>query len=283
MKAGFALLLVVAIGSTASAQRLYVEGDFSATVTGGYAYSGSFRGTIEHPGMIGTAKFHSDDFSSFDAELSPSQIGGTVFDASNLEVLLDIQNGQFEQLWFGGESYGPNGGGGPFDDFFVQWHYEIGGLPESGFFSVAESSWDVTFTGGNLDIRVVPEPSSWLLGFAGRNHTALRAGMQAAAQEPPCNSGQATLSQRVIRHTKPVAHLQPEMTVRRSGIGDMHERGRVELRSFVTIKSVRPHSCLPASHNPCAPGTSSSAAQRPAMRSSRSTFFPSKARLRSAA
>lgn len=167
MKTVIALLLIASTGSIARAQDLFLRGDFSATLTGGFAYSGSFRGTIENPGTIGTALFHSDDFRFFEAQLAPSLIGETLFDASNLEVLLDIQNGEFVQLWFGGAHLGPNGAQEGVDDFFVQWSHETGTPPDSGFFSVTGSSADVTFIGGDLDIRVVPEPSGWMLGVVG--------------------------------------------------------------------------------------------------------------------
>lgn len=167
MKAGFVMLLLVAIGSTASAQKLRVEGDFSVTVTGGFAYAGSFRGTIDDIGSVWPPVYHSDEFSSFTAELTPPLIGDTLFDASNLEVLLDYRNERFTQLWFGGDSIGPNGVREGVDDFFVQWSNEIGTPPDTGFFSVTGSSNDVTILGGDLDIHIVPEPSSWMLGITG--------------------------------------------------------------------------------------------------------------------
>ncbi len=103
------LVLLIFIGRTSHAEDLFLEGDFSVTLAGGSAYSGSFRGTIPNAVTDGTALFHSDDFSFFEAELSPPLIGETLFDDTNLKILVYYRNGVFEQLWFGGEDHGPNG------------------------------------------------------------------------------------------------------------------------------------------------------------------------------
>ncbi|MCH8923300.1 MAG: PEP-CTERM sorting domain-containing protein [Planctomycetes bacterium] len=106
----------------------------------------------------------SDDFNFFDAKLSPSLIGETRFDETNLAIRVYYRNDVFYQLWFGGADHGAGGTREGNDDFFVQWSIETQTPPDTGFFSSVGATSNVTITGGNLDI-FVQEPAGWTSGL----------------------------------------------------------------------------------------------------------------------
>ena len=150
-----------------NATPIHVNGDFSFTTkTSGQSFSGSFEGNILDAWIPerGSAFFQKRHFAWVDAVLSPQMIGDTAFDVSNLEISLHFMDGEFYQLWFGGDWLGANGIGGvneetgetP-DDFFVQWYRQLGSPPSTGSIRSATENGQVSIDAGNLTITV-PEP-----------------------------------------------------------------------------------------------------------------------------